>query len=88
MVTASTELANFIKNPTPEKIVPTMEEWELYPVVASAVASKTVEMGLARKTDSKAGFYKRAREIIETNRNIYSKMMEMGFIKGVPDGKH
>ncbi len=88
MVTASTELANFIKDPTPEKIVPTMEEWELYPVVASAVASKTVEMGLARKADSKAGFYKKAREIIETNRNIYSKMMEMGFIKGVPDGKH
>ncbi len=88
MVAASYEIANFVEDPTEEKIVPTMEEWELYPRLASAVASKTVELGLARKSDSKEGFYRRAREIIESNRNIYSKLMDLGLIKRMPNGEH
>ncbi|WP_297216861.1 NADP-dependent malic enzyme [Thermoplasma sp.] len=88
MVAASYEIANFVEEPSEEKIVPTMEEWELYPRLASAVASKTVELGLARKNDSKEGFYRRAREIIEGNRNIYSKLMDLGLIKRMPNGEH
>ena len=75
-----------MKDPSPEGIVPTMDEWELYPRVAAAVASKTVEMGLARKNDSREGFLKRATEIIEGNRKIYSKMMEEGMIKNYFEG--
>ncbi len=81
MVEASYEIANFVENPSAEKIVPTMNEWELYPRVAAAVASKTVELGLARKHDSKEGFLKTATEIIESNREIYSRMMKEGLIK-------
>ncbi|MEM0155088.1 MAG: NADP-dependent malic enzyme [Thermoplasmataceae archaeon] len=81
MVEASYEIANFVENPSVEKIVPTMNEWELYPRVAAAVASKTVEMGLARKHNSKEGFLKTATEIIESNRDIYSRMMKEGLIK-------
>jgi len=88
MVAASYEIANFVEDPTEEKIVPTMEEWELYPRLASAVASKTVELGLARKSDSKEGFYRRAREIIDSNRNIYSKLMDLGLIKRMPNCEH
>ncbi|WP_010917026.1 NAD(P)-dependent malic enzyme [Thermoplasma volcanium] len=87
MVAASYEIANFVEEPTAEKIVPTMEEWELYPRLASAVATKTVELGLARKIDSKEGFYKRARDIIENNRNIYRKMMDLGLIRMMPNGE-
>ena len=81
MVEAAYEIANFVERPSPERIVPTMDEWELYPRVAAAVAYKTVEMNLARKSDSKQGFLKTATEIIESNRKIYSKMMESGLIK-------
>ena len=86
MVKASYEIADFVKDPSAERIVPTMDEWELYPKVAAAVASKTVEMGLARKNDSQEGFLKRATEIIEGNRRIYAKMMEEGMIKNYFEG--
>ncbi|QRF74584.1 bifunctional malic enzyme oxidoreductase/phosphotransacetylase [Thermoplasmatales archaeon] len=81
MVEAANEIANFVKQPTAERIVPTMDEWELYPRVAAAVAYKTVEMNLARKIDSKNGFLKTATEIIESNRDIYTKMIANGSIK-------
>jgi malate dehydrogenase (oxaloacetate-decarboxylating) len=86
MVAASYEIADFVKNPGEEKIVPTMDDWELYPSVAAAVASKTVEMGLARKSNSKEGFYRTAHELIEENRNIYLKMMNEKMIRSLPGG--
>ncbi len=86
MVAASYEIADFVKNPTEDRIVPTMEEWELYPRVASKVASKTVEMGLARKSNSKEGFYKVAKEMIETNRKMYIRLMDEKLIKELPGG--
>lgn len=86
MVTASYEIANFVKNPDSDHIVPTMDDWELYPSVAAAVASKTVEMGLARKTNSREGFYKNAKEMIEFNRNVYMKLMNEKMIKELPGG--
>jgi malate dehydrogenase (oxaloacetate-decarboxylating) len=86
MVTASYEIANFVKNPDEDHIVPTMDDWELYPSVASAVASKTVEMGLARKTNSREGFYKTAQELIEFNRNMFLKLMDEKLIRDLPGG--
>ena len=86
MVSASKEIANFVKDPSPEKIVPSMDEWELYPDVASAVAHKTVELGLARKIDSREGFRKTASEIIEANRKLYLKLLDDKLIKDLPGG--
>ena len=86
MVAASYEIANFVKNPDEDNIVPTMDDWELYPSVASAVASKTVEMGLARKTNSREGFYKTAQELIEFNRNMFLKLMDEKLIRELPGG--
>lgn len=86
MVAASYEIANFVKDPNEERIVPTMEEWELYPTVASAVASKTVELGLARKNNSREGFYKNAQELIEANRKMYLRLMDEKMIKELPGG--
>jgi len=86
MVSASKEIANFVSEPSPEKIVPSMDDWELYPMVASAVAAKTVELGLARKTNSKEGFRKTASEIIETNRKLYLKLLDDKFIRDLPGG--
>lgn len=86
MVTASYEIADFVKDISEDRIVPTMEEWELYPRVASAVASKTVEMGLARKNNSKEGFFKSAEEMIEANRKMYIRLMDEKLIKELPGG--
>jgi malate dehydrogenase (oxaloacetate-decarboxylating) len=87
MVAASYEIADFVKEPHEDRIVPTMDDWELYPSVAAAVASKTVEMGLARKANSREGFYRTAHDLIEENRNIYLKMMNEKMIKALPGGK-
>lgn len=84
MVAASQEIANFVEEPDSNSIVPTMEDWELYPRVASAVAYKTVEMGLARKSGSKEKFFNVASEIIEENRTIYMKLLDGKLIKGLP----
>lgn len=86
MLAASREIADFVKSPEAEKIVPTMEEWELYPTVASAVAYKTSELGLARKKGSRESFYKTAHEIIEENRNMYRRMLDEKFIRSLPGG--
>lgn len=87
MLAASREIADFVKEPEAEKIVPTMEEWELYPSVASAVAHRTSELGLARKSGSRESFYKTAHEIIEENRNMYRRMLDEKFIRSLPGGE-
>jgi len=84
MVKASYEIANFVKDPTEDSIVPTMDNWELYPQVASAVARATVDEGLARRTNSTEGFYKIAREIIEENRNAYRTLVDGNIIRKLP----
>lgn len=81
MVAASYELADYVKEPTEEKIVPTMEEWEIYPRVASAVAYETASQGLARRSGSKEHFLKVATEMIENNRRVYERMLSEGLIK-------
>lgn len=84
MVAASYEIANFISEPHEKSIVPTMEDWELYPSVASAVAAKTVELGLARKTGSKEKFYGIASEIINENRNVYMSLLDRDLVRSLP----
>lgn len=81
MVRASEEIANYVEDPQPDHIVPTMGDLEMYPKVASAVAYSTVEEKLARKTDSREGFYRKAKETIETNRERYRLLLDSGIIK-------
>ncbi len=85
MVKAAYEIADYVKEPSADRIVPTMDDWELYPAVASSVARATVEEGFARKNDSKEGFYKTANAIISENRENFSKMMDMNIIKKLPE---
>ena len=85
MVKAAQEIANFVGAPQPDRIVPSMEDWELYPQVASTVARAAVDEGFARKPDSKEGYLKTAREIISTNRAMIEKSMDLGFIRKLPE---
>ncbi len=85
MVTASEEVAAYVENPTADHIVPSMQDLDLFPKVAAAVAYTTVQEKLARKTDSRQGFYRTAKEIIDTNRQRYSKLLDSGMIKGADE---
>ncbi|MEM0139692.1 MAG: NADP-dependent malic enzyme [Ferroplasma sp.] len=74
MVAASEAIADFVKDLDYNHIVPKMDDYDLFPKVASIVARKCVEQNLARKVDSTEGFYRTASELILNNRNIYKKL--------------
>ncbi len=84
MVKASEAIADYIEDPTPERIVPTMEDLDMFPQVAAEVAYQSVQEGLARVSNSRKGFYSEAKEIIEETRSSYSALLDKGYIKEVP----
>ncbi len=86
VIAAAEELAAFAeeKGLRDDYIIPTMEEWEVYPRVAAAVASKLVEEGLARRNLTKREFYEQAQMIISKSRFIVERSMEMGYIEPLP----
>ena len=57
-----------------------MDEWDVYPREAAAVAAKAVEQGLARLTTTYVQEYQRASEIIRRSRDTTRIMMEQGLI--------
>ncbi|MCK5053643.1 MAG: NADP-dependent malic enzyme [Anaerolineales bacterium] len=69
------------KGLTPEYILPTMDEWEVFPREAAAVAVQAVEEGLARTPMTYEEELKNAEEIIRRSRGLTTHMMEEGFIK-------
>jgi malate dehydrogenase (oxaloacetate-decarboxylating) len=68
------------KGLTPEYIMPTMDEWEVFPREAAAVAVKAVEQGLARIPLTYEEELKNAETIIRRSRNLTKQMMQEGFI--------
>ncbi len=80
---AATALAEMAekKGLTAEYILPTMDEWEVYPREAAAVAAQAVKEGLARTPMTYEEELKNAEEIIRRSRGLTTHMMEEGFIK-------
>lgn len=68
------------KGLTADYIMPTMDEWEVFPREAAAVAVKAVEQGLARIPLTYEEELKNAEEIIRRSRNLTQHMMQEGFI--------
>ncbi|HLB47291.1 MAG TPA: NADP-dependent malic enzyme [Anaerolineales bacterium] len=66
---------------TPDYILPTMDEWDVFPREAAAVAVKAVEQGIARCPTTHDEEYQRAAAIIRRSRNLTQTMMEEGFIE-------
>jgi malate dehydrogenase (oxaloacetate-decarboxylating) len=62
-------------------ILPTMEEWEVFPHEAAAVATKAVELGIARRPLTYDEAYQQAATIIKKSRDLTQLMMEEGFIE-------
>ena len=69
------------KGLTPEYILPTMDEWEVFPREAAAVAVQAIKEGLAINPMTYEEELKNAEEIIRRSRGLTTHMMEEGFIK-------
>ncbi len=66
-------------------ILPTMAEVEAFPHVAAAVATKAVELGLARRRYSRAEFLERARVRMARPAKLAKALEAAGLISPMPD---
>lgn len=64
-----------------EHILPTMDDWEVFPREAAAVGMKAIAQGIARKKMTYDGLVENARKMIKRSRGITAKLMKAGFIK-------
>lgn len=69
----------------PEKILPTMDMWEVFPRVATATAMKAIEEGVARLRPSREEIYKMADDTIRRAQEQTKAAMEQGFIPAPPE---
>lgn len=67
-------------------ILPTMEDWEVFPREAAAVGVKAQEQGLARLSLSREELLTRASDIIRQAREMTHFLMEKGIIPSFPAG--
>ncbi len=67
-----------------EYILPTMDDWEVFPREAAAVGMKAQEQGLARLQVDYDTLYKQAYAIIKRSRDLTQMMMQAGFIAEAP----
>ena len=83
---AAKALADHVSDRLDEKqILPTMDDWEVFPREAVAVALKAQEQGVAKLTLSHDEIYKQAHRIIKRSRDLTQSMMEHEFIKTAPE---
>ena len=82
-ITAAVELASCIPSNKikPTQILPTMEDWKVYPKVAAAVAVKAIKEKVAQRKLSHGQFYNQAMSMIKRSRALTADMMKKGFIK-------
>lgn len=85
-IAASIELAKMAedKGLSEEYILPTMDEWDVFPREAAAVAMKAIEQGVALKQTTYEHEYERAAAIIRASRDMTQTLMTDGFIEESP----
>ena len=69
----------------PDHILPTMDDWEIFPREAAAVGMKAQEQGLARIQLSYDELFDHATSMIKRSRDMTRLMMEQGFIEEAPE---
>jgi malate dehydrogenase (oxaloacetate-decarboxylating) len=65
-------------------IVPTMDDWEVFPREAVAVGMKAIETGIARVNFSREELWQRAESCIRRARDETKLLMDQGFIREPP----
>ncbi|MHA2140509.1 MAG: NAD(P)-dependent malic enzyme [Candidatus Thorarchaeota archaeon] len=73
------------KEANEKKVIPTMDQWELYPLEATAVGMKAMEQGIARKQWEEKDLYKHAEKIIRTARAGSEMLYREGHIPKAPE---
>jgi malate dehydrogenase (oxaloacetate-decarboxylating) len=68
-----------------EHILPNMDDWEVFPREAAAVAMKATEQGLARIETTYEQEFQLATRIIKRSRDMTQRLMEEGFIPEPPE---
>ena len=88
-IVASETLAGLVeeKGLTPHHILPTMDEWDIFPREAAAVAMKAQEQGVARVATTYEEEYQRASDMIRSARDMTQLLMREGFIPEAPDSE-
>jgi len=81
-IAAARELASCAedKGLKEDYLIPTMEEWEVYPRVAAAVGMKAIEQGVARKKATRKELLVSAEALIKRSRRMARMLMDKGFI--------
>jgi malate dehydrogenase (oxaloacetate-decarboxylating) len=85
-IASATALAKYAedKGLTKDYIIPTMDEWEIYPLQAVETGMKAIEQGLARKKLSREELNERAKNIIDRTQRIVRLLMNQGLIPSPP----
>jgi len=85
-IAAADELAKLAseKGLRADYIVPTMDDWEVFPREAAAVGVKAIEQGIARRNLTRKQIYDEAMEKIKAARDHTKLMMEKGVIPKAP----
>jgi malate dehydrogenase (oxaloacetate-decarboxylating) len=68
-----------------EHLLPTMEDWEVFPYVAAAVGMEAQRQGLAALNPGRDELIAGAKRMIQRSRGITDLMMREGFIEQAPD---
>jgi malate dehydrogenase (oxaloacetate-decarboxylating) len=87
---AADALADYVADELgPERIIPTMDEWQVFPELAARTGMKAQEQGIARITRTREELYAQAEAMIRRSRGLTATMMEQGFIATPPheDGR-
>jgi malate dehydrogenase (oxaloacetate-decarboxylating) len=67
-----------------KNVIPTMDDWEVFPREATAVAEKAMEQGVARLKKTHDELYASARSIIKRARDETGHLTRGGFIQEFP----
>jgi malate dehydrogenase (oxaloacetate-decarboxylating) len=88
-IAAAEELATFQaqRELDEEHIVPTVNDWEVFPREAAAVGVKAQEQGLARLTLSREELLSKARQTIRQAQDMTRFMMDKGLIPPLPEAQ-
>jgi malate dehydrogenase (oxaloacetate-decarboxylating) len=66
-------------------LIPTMDEWEVFPREATAVGMKAIEQGVARLELSRDELYEQASRVIQRARGETQLLMDEGMIPPAPE---
>jgi malate dehydrogenase (oxaloacetate-decarboxylating) len=85
---AADALANHVGSDlSADHILPNMDDWEVFPREAAAVAMKAQEQGLARIETTYEKEFENAKRIIKRSRDLTQMMMKNGFIPEAPESE-